>query len=436
MFFIKGKTTLKREKLFLRIIAHQLSPFKLEDSESNGEDDLSGENICEAVQIANDYSVMLHINLHKEDFWYCFNDVPLKYPEAGPTVTISELIDSGLLKDLRIFHLKDRWKLAVNLAQCLLQLHNGPWLQTLWTSDNIFLLCENSKEGRKLRNVHSPLISCVISENPPSLPKPTHFDRYPLLLSFGQFLLELANGEKFPIAETKTGEYSPYKTLKKNFIEMNTGSLSDDYKEAIEGCLKFQKFIRDEKEANDEVRIRTTIFKKIVQPLERNLRLFSKDITLNNSGIVEVGDRRDILLTASETFRPQPPNFYHLSKDRRTENSQISNLERDRCQLPSPNPLSSHTGYASQHEGKLHQAITVPGKDHTLLCSLSLEAKVQLYRALATREAQTSYCNGKPLANPDSISSAESEFGSDEDEGGLFGTFDSRDLGGQGFTLV
>lgn len=349
---------------------------------------------------------------------------------------MSELIDSGLLKDLRVFHLKDRWTLAVNLAQCLLQLHNGPWLQTLWTSDNIFLLCESPKEGRKLRDVHSLFISSVISEDPPNLPKPTHFDRYPLLLSFGLFLLELANGEKLPIAKTKTGEYSPYKTLKDNFIEINTGSLSDDYKEAIEGCLKFQKFIKDEKEANEEVRIRTTIFKKIVQPLERNLRMFSKNTILNNTGIVKVGDRKDILLTAPQTSHPQPSKNTRPSNGGKTENSQITNSEHNNYQLLIINPLSSHTGYKSHHQAELHQVITIPGKDHTLVHFPRTEIKAQLFQEATTVATHQSHSNGRQLANLDTKSSSESGSESDEDEGRLFGTFDTRDSGAQEFTLV
>ncbi|KAL7895092.1 peptidase S8/S53 domain-containing protein [Trichoderma sp. TUCIM 5745] len=412
------------------------TPSKVDASESDSEEELSSENICQAVQIANDYSVILHIRLHSEDFRYYCDDVPLRYPEARPTITVSELIDSGLLKDLRVFHLKDRWTLAVNLAQCLLQLHDGPWLQTLWTSDNIFLLCETPKEGRKLRDVHSPFISSVISENPPNLPKPTHFDRYPLLLSFGQFLLELANGEKLPIAKTKTGEYSPYKTLKDNFIEINTGSLSDDYKDAIEGCLKFQKFIKDEKEANEEVRIRTTIFKKIVQPLERNLRLFSKDIILNNTGIVKVGDRKDILLTSPQTSRPQPPKISPPSNGGRAENSQIANSEHSNYQVLILNPLSSHKGYESHHKAELHQLITIPAKDHTLLHFPRTEIKAQLYQEVTTVATQQSHSNCRQLVNSDTGSSSESEFESTKDEGTLFGTFDTRDSGAQEFTSL
>lgn len=85
------------------------------------------ENVCQAVQMANDYGFMLHIHVHEESFQYnCCDDQQPMYPKAIPTMTISQLIECGFLKDLRGFHLKDRWILALNLAQSLLQLHNGP----------------------------------------------------------------------------------------------------------------------------------------------------------------------------------------------------------------------------------------------------------------------------------------------------------------------
>lgn len=380
---------------------------------------------------------MLRIRVHDESFrYYCDDDVPLKYPEARPAITVSELIESGLLKDLRVFHLKDRWTLAVNLAQCLLQLHDGPWLQTLWTSDNLFLLCENPREGRKLRNVHSPFISSFISENPPTLPKPTHFDRYPLLLSFGQFLLELANGEKLPIAKTKTGEYSPYKTLKDNFVEMNTGSLSEDYKEAIEGCLKFQKFVRDEKGASEEDRIRTTIFKRIVQPLERNLRSFSRDIASNNIGIFKAGEQKDILLTTPQILHPPPSKNTNDLGTRGVGDDQVNKLERNNYQLLILKSANSQIECLSHLEEELHQIMTANGKENAFVQFPATEKRAKLHQGPTTVTIRQSQPHCKQLGNLDSTSSSESESETKGAEGRLFGTFDTSVSAGKEFASV
>lgn len=397
------------------------------------------ENVCQAVQMANDYGFMLHIHVHEESFRYnCCDDQQPMYPKAIPTMTISQLIECGFLKDLRGFHLKDRWILALNLAQSLLQLHNGPWLQTLWTSENLFFLCENPKEGRKLCNIHNPFVSCIISDSPPSLPKPSHFDRYPLLLTFGQFLLELANGEKLPVSTTKTGDFSPYKTLMDNFNEINTGSLSDDYKEAVEGCLKFQKFVKDERGSDEEVRIRTTIFKKIVQPLERNLRLFSKvpvsaDINITRTGenglsLDALGPRdlhiKDgILLATSQVSGPLPLRTSHSPAPGRTAGRQVEGLEPNNYQ-PTLEFSISHAACVSQLEQDLCQIVTVTEKENVFLQSpaKAKAAVCQGSMSIAVQRLQP-YC--EQTDNDDASSSSESE--SDEAGGRLLGTFDTND---------
>lgn len=348
------------------------------------------EIVCEAVQMANNYGAVFHILVHEESFRYnCCGERQPIYPKALPTMTVSQLIECGFLKSLRGFHLKDRWILALKLAQSLLQLHNGPWLQTLWTSETLFFLCENSKGGSKLRNIHSPFISCIISDSPPSLPKPSHFDKYPLLLTFGQFLLELANGEKLPVTKTKTGDFSPYMTLKNNFNEMNTGSLSDDYKEAIKGCLDFHKFLKDERGPDEEVRIRTTIFKKIVMPLENNLRLFSKaatsaDISINRTEEIgptlDVPDLRDphpkdsSLLATPHVSSPLSLRTSHSPAPGRTWVGQVKSLEPSSCQLPAP---EFSTSYAARVEDSgIRSSLKETAEELSLTTALSIHDSV------------------------------------------------------------
>lgn len=298
------------------------------------------ETLCKAAQEAKDYDSLLCIHVHEENFRY---DLPENkfaiYPNALPTMTISQLIECGYLKGLREFQLRDRWILALNLARSLLQLHNGPWLQTLWTSETLFFLCEYFEEGRKLCNIHNPFVSCTISDSPPSLPKPSHFDRYPLLLTFGQFLLELANGEKLPVVKTTAGKLSPYRTLNNNFNEKNTGSLTEAYKEAIKGCLEFQKCVRTEDHKDEEVRIRIAIFKNIVQPLERNLQSFSnvseskpgsslhapcpKDLHLNT----------EILLASPRSYGSLPLRIFHSPASGTTRRGQVEVSEAENIEL-------------------------------------------------------------------------------------------------------
>ncbi len=395
-------------------------------------------NFCEAVQMANNYGSMLHIRVHEESFRYgfCEDQQPI-YPKALPTMTVSQLIERGVLKDLSGFYLKDRWILALNLAQSLLQLHNGPWLQKLWTSENLFFLYENY-EDCKLCNIHNPFVSSIISDSPPSLPEPSHFDRYPLLLTFGQFLLELANGVRFPVTMTKTGDFSPYKTLMDNFNEMNKANLSNEYQEAIEGCLRFQKYVKDESDPDEEVRIRTTIFKKIVQPLERNLGLFSKgpvSADINITGTRENGPSLDalgqsdlhlkdgILLATPQVSGPLPLRTSHSPAPKRTGGGQVESLEANNYQLPTLEFSNSYAACVSQLEQDLCRIITVTEKENMFLQSPGAEAKAAVCQGSTTVAFQRlqPYC--EQTDNGDASSSSES----DGARGRLLGTFDTKD---------
>lgn len=394
--------------------------------------------MCQAVQMANNYGVMFHIRVHEESLWYqCCDDKPPKYPKALPTTTISQLIECGFLKDLRGFHLTDRWILALNLARSLLQLHNGPWIQTLWTSDTLFFLCEDPEGGGKLCNVHSPFISCVISDNPPTLSKPSHFDRYPLLLTFGQFLLELANGEKLPVSRTKTGEFSPYKTLISNFTEMNTGSLSNDYKEAIEGCLKFQKFLKDEKGPNEEVRIRTAIFKRIVQPLERNLRLFTKVSVSVDTGISRTEEKKlsvnnlwkqdfhfngDTVPDTVPDLHPLPLHSRDSPDVRIRVAGQGKHNRTENCNPPLPRPYAARVSHPENDSCRI---VVASNKESIFAESPQAVAKVVVRQKSTTVAVQHQQHFDEQSESSDHSSSSESEF--DDASGRLLGTFDLED---------
>ncbi|KAI1744742.1 peptidase S8/S53 domain-containing protein [Xylaria scruposa] len=387
-------------------------------------------NVCEAAQVANNHGFMLHIFVQEESFRYkCCDDEQPMYPTALPIMTISQLIECGFLNGLRRFNLKDRWILAVNLAQSLLQLHNGPWLQELWDSKTFTFLCENAEEGERLCNIHTPFVSCTISDSPPKLPKFGHFDRYPLLLTFGEFLLELALGEKLPIGMTNDGKFSPYKTLWNNFTEINTGSLSVEYKEAIKGCLEFHKFIKEETDPDVEVRIRMAIFKRIVQPLERNLRQFIKaaiptGISTTSTSVtmpsldalrpkdVYLNDR--ILFATPQGPSPESKNYHSLALE---------------CS-------NSEAAYVSQPGRDLLHTVKIPKKGHVLLQPPGEETIIQMGRhtsAAAIYQLPPS-CDQKD--NTDASLKLESKFGLDEAGDELFGSFNTEDSGTQGSTSL
>ncbi|KAH8587056.1 hypothetical protein B0O99DRAFT_694834 [Bisporella sp. PMI_857] len=351
-------------------------------SRSDAEDDILPEDICQTVQIANDYSCMLHIHVYEESFQYkCCDDQQPLYPEALPNITMSQLIECGFLRDLRGFHLKD------------------------------------------------------------SLPKRRHFDKYPLLLSFGQFLLELANGERLPVATTKTGDFSPYKTLMENFNQINTGSLSDSYKEAIEGCLKFQKFVKNERGLDEEVRIRTTIFKKIVQPLERNLQLFSKEPistkingkrTRENRSLLDPHGPRDLHLQDGILLALPQVSDLLLST---TSHSPVPGAARQAISLepnnhPPPSIDLSNSQSACVSRLQREACLPIIKKENVFLQTIGVEAKEAVCQEVSpTIAIQHLQHHGKRTSGVDALSLSETESEPDSDEAGgrLLGSFDTEE---------
>ena len=173
---------------------------RLSKSDANGQ----FEKFCDAVGCAVNYGGMLHFHEHAENSWYGHCRVQCIYPKRPQAVPVSKLLESGYLSSLGTICRKDKFLLALKLAQSLLRLHDSPWLQRVWTSDNLLFLCEESEQKNKFRlcSTDSLLVSCIVSTKAPPPPTGFNYDTYPLILTFGQFLLELVNGRKLPIQRT------------------------------------------------------------------------------------------------------------------------------------------------------------------------------------------------------------------------------------------
>jgi len=126
------------------------------------------------------------------------------HPEAEPTISLHDLLKHGMLKDRYKFYHNDKKILVYTLSHALLYLHEGPWLQNLWTLDNLFFMYET--DTSKVYNVHQPYISCVLSPDPPPLGTLDSLHQYPLIFSFAKLLLELETGEEIePARKNKDG---------------------------------------------------------------------------------------------------------------------------------------------------------------------------------------------------------------------------------------
>ncbi|KAI0441645.1 peptidase S8/S53 domain-containing protein [Xylaria telfairii] len=380
---------------------------------ADGSDDRGNmlvESVCKAAHDAKDYHEMLHIIVQGESLYQHNDNKDTMYPAAVGIITVSELLDSGFLGRIDGLNLEDRSIIALNLAQSLLQLHNGPWLQALWTPDTIIFLYTKGG-GDEFSIIHNAFVRCTIPSSPPNLSgKFGHLDKYALLLSFGRLLLELAKGKRLPNETTANGGFSPYMTLKKNFKnEVNTKGLTNDYKAAIEGCLNFHKFVRQETDANEEDRIRTAIFKRIVQPLDNNLRPYKKDSQVT----ADIERTRARENSPMEVTGLPHPRTLHSPTPGRITGRQVEGLRPCNHDPTARNSSNSYNSCAS------------------FLQPPTAEAKEAIWGNCTTIAGQHLLSSCEKTENGDASSSSKSEPGPDEARGGLLGTFDTETPGGQ-----
>ncbi|KAH6871551.1 peptidase S8/S53 domain-containing protein, partial [Thelonectria olida] len=203
-----------------------------------------------------------------------FEDEP-DHPEADPTISLSFLLEEGLLKDRYTFPDVHKRILAVTLAQSLLQLYQGPWIQRDWASKHLFFMYETDK----VYNIHQPYLSCFLSSEAgyqSDIRDPKH--NYPLILSFGRLLMEMEKGESINITKEINKRPSLYKTLKSHFDEWKKEQLTLHYADAVNGCLKFPQWMREHTlnhpGDSQEAACRKVILEKILYPLELEVRNF------------------------------------------------------------------------------------------------------------------------------------------------------------------
>lgn len=167
---------------------------------------------------------------------------------------------------------KSKRHLAFNLAWSLLQLYEGPWIQTNWTSDSLFFMFGADEGTCKLYNIHQPYINCALTSDSrykSEIKDPLH--KYPLVLCFGRVLMEIEKGEIINVTEkTKRGAPDLLATLQKNLRTWKQ-KLNADYVSAIDACLKFQKLPREDDSTDS---FRRVFLEYIVAPLEREMNRF------------------------------------------------------------------------------------------------------------------------------------------------------------------
>lgn len=233
-------------------------------------------DLCFSARNASTNDQIFRIRLVEERF-KDVSDVKFQpeYPGTAPTVSLLHLLENGILKDRERFYPNDKKVLAYTLAHALLNLYEGPWLQSLWTLDNIFFPYE-ANTG-KLYNIHQPYVACNLSADTPTLGTLDASHKYPLILSFATLLLELETGEQVQAIRTnKKGEPSVFTTLREYCLRSSKHQLSLRYGNALRACVNFSTCLEKELGQDPSTTVPQVILKYIVQELESEIDLSSR----------------------------------------------------------------------------------------------------------------------------------------------------------------
>lgn len=238
--------------------------------------DLPVHSICRDIQHLKVYQIFA-IELCGDTFLNgsksMFGQSP-EHPTEAPMISLSQILDRGILKEKYTFLPNDKKILAYILSQALLNLYNGPWIQNLWTSENIFFPYDTSKN--MVYDIHHPYVLCTLSQKPFSLETLDSQHDEPLILSFAKLLIELETGERVMAEEGPDGPdfLSPILTSSK---KVRNDLIDPRYGSALDVCVNFPKFYRADRKENlcaeepFEHTVHDTILNHIVEPLRENI---------------------------------------------------------------------------------------------------------------------------------------------------------------------
>ncbi|KAK3994248.1 hypothetical protein QBC44DRAFT_392685 [Cladorrhinum sp. PSN332] len=244
--------------------------------------------------------------------------------DAKPTKSMRDLLRCQILKPSNYegFRPSDKKMLAFTVAHALLHLHPGPWIQGPLGLDNIFFLYDETT--KTVYNIHHPHMTCLLAHGHP---EPGVLDsdpenKYPILLSFAKFLVELETGEEVvPKARHETGRPN-LRTPLLDFYEKKCRQLLDShFADALWNSLTFQKRVLEERDMDPHITVEDIILKRIVHPLEKRL-----DIKLK----MEWGNRDMPLREPDSTPNPHKSRPTSVLNQARVATTQVSRplLER------------------------------------------------------------------------------------------------------------
>jgi hypothetical protein len=191
----------------------------------------------------------------------------------------------GTVSDIAIPR-RARLKIAVTLANSVLQLHSGPWLPEIWTKRDIYFF--RNSDG--VINTNHPLVLNHFQSRPDGTSKPVlspigfktqrSHSGNPCLLSLGIVILELWFNQTlesqpfrkdFLGPDGKENEYTNFNTALK-WQEMTMEEAGPDLYNPTRRCVYCAFGAASQDLEDDE--LRKAVFDEVVQPLERLLERF------------------------------------------------------------------------------------------------------------------------------------------------------------------
>lgn len=230
---------------------------------SRSEDQQKVQSICR--EIRNVVEARVRFLVYSNELWVLRpSRLQVQELKHGTFVTLHDLINSNIFKTLRQ---KDKYTLAYLIADSILHLYSGRWLENVWNKQQI---CFLANPGSQLPiDVKAPYLSAQCVDRATS--KQDFYLIHPdqSILSLGIVLLEIATG--IPIESRREGEQHPNIDLaiaEEMFKEFNatTSSYIPDHIIAIETCLRPEQIFQRYRSVED---IRWCLYENIVQPLRR-----------------------------------------------------------------------------------------------------------------------------------------------------------------------
>lgn len=215
-------------------------------------------------------------------------EAQLQYPEAAPAVSFEALLRSRSMPSLA-----ERRRLALTFAYSFMQLHESPWLSDQWAGKRVHFF-HTASGGLDLER---PFLSATFDQFPLG-PEPADLDRFHRnlgILRLGILLIEIHKWKSLDNfrGEDDLKDGQPTSNTDMEVARRVLTTLKDDcfetYTTAIEACLSVPWVPSVSKVSLDDPETWCGMYRDIIEPLEREVRLGSSYISGGTYGAQTLG---------------------------------------------------------------------------------------------------------------------------------------------------